>query len=511
MLILPNEITHDPLDPYLLESLKIVGYEFIFAEWEERYQKESEAGSIVQINSTVSINKQSIQAIDNGIYTKELGDLPDTDKDIREFSCDCGYLHARFYSGMICDKCNTVCKSQYGADITRVGWIDIAPFYIINPNAYELISKVVGIKNLQKILNYDLVMDIDGNLFSQGETEYSRSGTIKPQVAFSNIGTMAFKDNFETIISYYANLRKNFDEEAKYLIENKKGVFSSKIPVSSIYLRPTFTSAKKRSVSYDKINAKYVKILSNAALLRRVMKKEIEFKRALNVLCDIQTSLNELYVLTIRSKLSGKNKLIRGSILGNRMNFSSRMVIRSFVGPYSGMGKVEMSYKGFLELHILEIINALLSGYGDARFTTMTVYEVMEYIRKCQYKNEIDPYIWEIIQLFLKRRPCNPLLVNRPPTMDLGSIQCFDIVRVTPNASDKTLALPLSSCMPMNADFDGDNLSCYSPKEKCIIEAFMEGLSPTRLIIDKTGSSKYLNYNFALMKDENTTLATFLY
>jgi DNA-directed RNA polymerase beta' subunit len=510
MIIVPNDINTDVLDPYLSESLQIIGYEFVFAEWEERYQKELDIGVIVPINSSVSLNKQSIRPVESGIYTKELGDLPDSDKDIREFSCECGYLHARFYSGMVCEKCNTVCKSQYGADITRVGWIDISPFYIINPNAYELVAKVIGIKNLQKILSYNINIDIDGNLSPIADFERTRNGMIKPQVQYANYGMMAFKDNFETIISYYANLRRNFNDDAAYLIENKSHVFSSKIPVSSIYLRPTFTSTKKRSVSFDKINDKYVKILSNGSLLRRVMKKEVDFKRALNVIYEIQCTLNELYVLTIRSKLSGKNKLIRGSILGNKMNFSSRMVIRSFVGPYSGMGKVEISYKAFLELHILEIINALMRGYGDPKFTTLTVYEVMEYIRKCQYKDEIDPYIWDIIQLFLKKRPYNPLLVNRPPTMDLGSTQYFDIVRVTPNAKDKTLGLPLSSLLSMLADFDGDNLSCFSPKEKCIIEAFRNGLNPTRLIIDRTGSHNYYNSQFGLIKDELTTYQTFL-
>jgi DNA-directed RNA polymerase beta' subunit len=277
-----------------------------------------------------------------------------------------------------------------------------------------------------------------------------------------------------------------------------------------VYLRPTFTSSKKRSVSFDKINAKYVKIISDASLLKRVMKKDVEMKRALNVLYDIQMSLNELYVLNIRSKLSGKDKLIRGSILGNRMNFSSRMVIRSFVGPYSGMGKVEISYKAFLELNVLEIINALMRGYGNQSFVAMTVYEVMEYIRRCQYKDEVDQNIWDIIQLFLKKRPYNPLLVNRPPTMDLGSIQYFDIVRVTPNAKDKTLGLPLSSLLSMLADFDGDTLSVYAPKEKMIIEAFLKGLIPKRLIIDRTGSNNYFNNKFGLIKDENTTMVSFL-
>jgi DNA-directed RNA polymerase beta' subunit len=510
LIIPPQEIETDPLDPYLLDTLDIEGYEFIFALWEERYAKELENNNIIPIDSSISINRQSIQPVANGIYTKELGSLPDTDKDIREFSCDCGYLHARFYDGMVCDKCNTICKSQYGADITRVGWIDIAPFYIICPNAYEVIAKVIGNKNIQKILLYDISIDIDGNLTPDSSVEYTKNGTIKQKIMYSNIGMMEFAANFERIISYYADLRKTSHEDAQYLINHKKEAFSSKIPVSSIYLRPTFTSTKKRSVSFDKINAKYVKIISNAKLLKRIMRKEIDLKRALNILYDIQLSLNELYLLNIRSKLSGKNKLIRGSILGNRMNFSSRMVIRSFVGPYSGMGKVEISYKAFLELHILEIINALMRGYGNPRFTTMTVYEVMEFIRRCQYKDDIDIDIWDIIQLFLKKRLYNPILINRPPTMDLGSIQCFDIVRITPNAKDKTLGIPLSSCSALNADFDGDNLSGFSPKEKMIIEACMKGLSPAKLIIDRTGSNNYFNPQYGLLKDELTTLASFL-
>jgi hypothetical protein len=491
----------------------------MFAEWEERYRRELELGKIVQINNSVSLNRQSILPVENGIYTKELGELPDTDRDIREFSCECGYLHARFYNGMICEKCGTICKSQYGADITRVGWIDIAPFCIITPNAYELIAKVVGSKNLQKILEYMITIDIDGNLGEavipdEAEEEerhqYSRRKPTKPPIAFANAGMMNFRDNFETIISYYADLRKNFNDDARYLIEHRNNVFSSKIPVSSIYLRPTFTSSKKRSVSFDRINAKYVKILSDASLLHRAMKKDVDMKRALNVIFDIQTSLNELYVLNIRSKLSGKNKLIRGSILGNRMNFSSRMVIRSFVGPYSGIGKVEISYKAFFELNVLEIINALMRGYGDSRFTTLTVYEVMEYVRRCQYKDEIDPFIWDIIQLFLKKRPCNPLLANRPPTMNIGSIQAFDITRVTPNAKNKTLGMPLSSLTNFDGDYDGDTLSCYAPKEKCIIEAMMKGISPRRLIIDRTGSTQLFSAGFGLIKDEITTLMSFL-
>ena len=50
----------------------------------------------------------------------------------------------------------------------------------------------------------------------------------------------------------------------------------------------------------------------------------------------------------------------------------------------------------------------------------------------------------------------------------------------------------MSSLPSANADFDGDTLSFYSPKEKRVIEEFKRGLSPTRLIVDPTGDG-YIN------------------
>lgn len=484
---------------------RIVGYDFNFAKWENRYHKELTQGKIVNIDSEVSINKQSIQSVENSIYDKELGELTDTDKDVREFSCDCGALFGRFYEGMICKECGTPVVSRFSMDVKRVGWIDIAPFYIINPNAYEILGKCIGLKNLQKILQYDIQIDLDGNLSSEQQTMMSKN---TKQIPYANSGMIDFRKNFDEIVGYFSGIKGTM-EEAQYLIDHKEEIFSSKIPVSSIYLRPTFVSSKKRSVSFDKINAIYIKMLTDARLLRRTMKKEVELKRSLNVLFDIQTSLQDLYVNTIKTKLSGKTKMIRGSILGNRMNFSSRMIIRSFVGPYMGMDKVEMSYKGFLELNLLETINALMKGYGDPSFTKMTVYEVMEYVQKAQYSDKIDPVIWKVLNMILEKRPYNPILLLRPPSLALGSMQYFEVCRITPDAADKTLSVPLSSLTEMNGDFDGDCLSVYAIKEKKVAEAFREGISPKRLLIDR-GGDKYFNDAFSLIKDETTSLISLL-
>ena len=75
---------------------RIIGHTFGFANWEGRYNKESREGKLVNIDNSVCINKQSITSVENSIYDKGLGEITDTDKDVREFSCECGELSGRF-------------------------------------------------------------------------------------------------------------------------------------------------------------------------------------------------------------------------------------------------------------------------------------------------------------------------------------------------------------------------------------------------------------------------------
>ena len=57
------------------------------------------------------------------------------------------------------------------------------------------------------------------------------------------------------------------------------------------------------------------------------------------------------------------------------------------------------------------------------------------------------------------------------------------------------------------ADFDGDTLSVYSIKERCVAEEFSAGFNPRNLILNKTSSHEIYNSQFGLPKD----LCIFLY
>lgn len=474
--------------------------EFKFANWEKRYQYEKDHDLLVEVDNDITIDKRSIQSVDRGIYTKELGRLPDSDKDVREFSCSCGALYGRFYEGEVCSECETEVKEQYGTDIRRVGWVNVSPYIIINPNAYEMIARIIGNKRFQSIIQYDIDLDIDG--FST-----TTSPTKKQMTPYANIGIVGFQKKFEEIITHFATL-KGLTKEAELLITNKESVFSSKIPVTTIYLRPTFTSSKRRNVNYDKINAIYIEIISNTNILRKSISNRNKTS-AYSTLYTIQLALQKLYDSVIRTKLSGKTKLIRAQVLGTRMSFSSRMVIRSNVGRYSGLDHVVISYKGFLELYLLEILNCMKNGCLDDTFTHMTIYEIYEYITRVRYSSKRDDKIYAIMQKILEERGDTlRVLINRNPTLDLGSIQCMKIVHINPDPKDYTLAIPLTSLKPMSGDFDGDVLNVYSLKEKSVMEAFNKGFNPRFLLIDRTGD-KYYNSDFGLIKDQLTNLIEF--
>jgi hypothetical protein len=476
---------------------------FSIADWEKRYNYEKDRGLLVNVNNDITIDRRSIQSVEGGIYTKELGSLSDTDKDIREFSCECGALYGRFYEGEICPDCETPVKEQYGTDIRRVGWIDIDPYYIINPNAYELIAKVIGNKKFQSIIAYDVQLDIDG--FAETVNTLAQPNKTTP---FANISIMGFYKRYEEILNYFGTIR-GMQEEVAYLIAHKDSVFSTKIPVTTVYLRPTFTSSKKRSVSFDKINAIYVEILSNTNILKRTTNTRNKVS-SYSILFQIQLTLQKLYDFVIRSKLSGKTKIIRAQVLGTRMSFSSRMVIRSNVGKYSGIDHVVISYKAFLELYYLEIINCMRRGYGDEKFKNMTIYEILEYLTRVRYSSEVDEAVYKIIQLMIEKRGDSlRVLINRNPTLDLGSIQCMKIVHVTKNARDFTMAIPLTSLAPLCGDFDGDVLNVHALKEKSVIDAFNEGFNPRNLMIDRTGDS-YFNGSLSIIKDMLTNLIEFV-
>jgi hypothetical protein len=465
-----------------------------YANWDAKYWAENLHNEALTLTDESPINKRTMEGNAFSIFAPELGSPTNTDLDIREFSCKCGDLTGRFYEGEVCENCGEPVTEYIGGDLDKFGWFALEPYNVINPAAYEMIQKTVGGKNLSRILDYQVNIDLDGRTIINN---------LDAKNPWANIGLIEFRRRFKEIISYYGAVRGKM-EEANLLLENEDKVFVSHIPVMSTLLRPAFTSTERKMLSFDPINAAYSSIISNVNLLKESLSGRSKVT-ALPTLYSIQMSLQKLY-LNIVGKLTGKTHLIRSGILGSRLDFSSRMVIVPMVGKYSAVDALEMSYKGFIELYKLEIINCMRRGLGSTAFVNMTVYEIMEYMTRVEYSHQVDGEIYNIIDLLVRRFEGGlRVLINRNPTLELGSIQCMHIVHVTRDARRKTLSIPLTSLKPMNADFDGDVLNVYALKEKCTIDAFDRGFNPRRLMLDRTGDN-YFNKDLGLIKDQLTNL-----
>lgn len=451
-------------------------------------------------NENFSVKKKRLTANASGIFTKELGSTTNPEEEILDYRCECGHLNGRIYENTLCPECQTVCKEEFAADINKFGWIDIAPYKVMTPDGFEFVKRIIGETGLNRIIDYDVMINIDGNIVINDK----QTGVKTP---YANCGLIDFYKNFEKIVTYYGG-RKNRMELVDFVIANKKRIFTNKIPVMSQLLRPVFMSNNSESISYDKINSPYSTIITNAELLKKYEKSD---KMTINrVLNTIQLEWSSLYSYIINKKLKGKKQMVRGQVQGSRMNYTARHIIVANTGPEFDIDSVEVSYNGFLRLYKLEIINVLSRGLVGGFFRNMTPYEIRDYVDIAEFKSYIDPYIFSAINYLLDNHKIGfYCLCVRPPSLDMGSGQLVRITKVSDNIDSKVLKVPLTSLKSWNGDFDGDALILFAVKEKCLIEWF-KALSPKQLILDRTNTEKVYNEMFGFVKDMGVPLYDFI-
>ncbi|MGL4949582.1 MAG: hypothetical protein ACRC5M_04310 [Anaeroplasmataceae bacterium] len=478
--------------------------QLIIPNWRVRYHYDKVYGKAYMINQDIGIDRRSVKAVEGGIYSAELGNIVDTDKDLREYSCFCGKLNSRLYEGDTCEDCETICKESFGIDLNKYGWISLGEYYIIQPNAYEIVRSVVGNKNLEKILKYQINIDIEG-----GNVDVSKSDP--KSIPYQNIGLREFKKLFVEIMNYYAMIKPLKAEKAKFLIANKNRVFTNVIPIFSNLLRPAYASSKKRMFSYDKLNSFITGILSNAKLLKSGTSKRVKDGGDKILLWTIQEALQGYYNMTISSKLSGKHKVIRCTILSARTSFSSRAVITSLTdAKYIGMDHVVLNYKQFIEIYTFLILNCMMRGYVNAKFKRMTLFELLAYLKKAKYADTIDEDIYAICEFLIKNHKQGLwVILNRNPTMDLGSQQTLKVVHVIKDAKSCIMNTPLTSLNSMGGDYDGDILNVYALLELQVATEYIKGFSPRNLLVDRTGDS-IIDKTFLPIKDHYTCANSFI-
>jgi DNA-directed RNA polymerase beta' subunit len=415
---------------------------------------------------------------ENSIYSSKFGTtIMDLVPYIEKYSCVCGHIKGAIYKGHTCPLCKS--KVKYVGDNFDIwGWMRLTSGHIIHPSLFLLIQSFVGAENLDNILCIRDEKDING--FSKKRKDKLDSNP------YSGIGIIEFEEKFDEIMKYYLSKYPAKKEKYDAIYEyndyagksNRDLVFISGIPVFTTHLRPyridngvfAFEGCNK----YYNIMAKLVHVVNKDTLgINRKSKPKNQ------LLYDIQTNYNKLS-LEIQKILAQKKGVIRTSV-GGRCNFTSRSVI--VPGPELRCDCVRLPYRGLVQLLEQVIVNILKKTYA------MSYHDAYKkWSRATRVKDET---IYNIIQNIIHEHEVGiPVLINRNPTINFGSIMQMYCIGINDN---DTMSIPLQVLPFLAADFDGDTLNIMFLINKEMIAACEKTFNPRNTMYISTNDGRFDN------------------
>lgn len=422
---------------------------------------------------------------DNGLFSERIFGRLDTEED---YSCKCGKYHGKFYLGTHCDECDSVVEDTH-ANMERIGWIDLQDNFLIKYIGYQFLEKIIGREHLKNIIKLPNMITIDGSIDDEA-IEAKRNEA--PEFKYYYYGLIKFKDHYKEILEYHSELnaakkKKQDDQAIIDFISDPDNIFTTKIPVLPLSLRPAMRTAD--GLKLDEINIIYTNILKDLQILtNKTNNIELIQELTTETLQGSYLQLCKLIVDNIRSK----GGLIRSQICGTRVNFSCRNIISPGKKDV-GINEIVVPYLTFLELYKFEIINLIHRlkkiSYVDA--------EKIWFDATLKFNTEV----YDIMQKIIAEQKIGVLL-NRNPTIAVGSILYLNIKSVKKDYTDNTISLSNLLDTILGADYDGDVLNLISIKDAETREVYKNIFSPIALLVNPNNAK----FNTALNLERDQIL-----
>ena len=218
----------------------------------------------------------------NGIFSSIYGSnsISDVDSFNGRYRCKCGKRRGSIYHGEICPVCGERVK-YVDDDVSITGYLKLKDrYWIIHPNMYRIIEHFIGSGVLNRIIEPDIQVDINGN-------EIEPELYANKKEPFKGIGLMRFYDHFDEIMEYYyAKLpaKKIYYND---IMERRDIIFTHTISVYSSLLRPS--SIDNGTLRYEACNDQFNML---AKLVYSANEDELEIdrriKEKLQILYNIQ-------------------------------------------------------------------------------------------------------------------------------------------------------------------------------------------------------------------------------
>jgi DNA-directed RNA polymerase beta' subunit len=390
--------------------------------------------NLPEVTSVKTMGKRRFH--DQGLFSESIFGL------VENYTCYCRKYHGPSKVGQKCDECKIEITNS---DERRKRFAQIRlPIPVVNPLFYDLLISLGG-KSLKNSLN-DLMRNEKSILYIIDEKIYV---SCNPEMTPAGVRVY---EKAEAIIKLVENsadelIAEGFSEW-KVIKDNIGSLMIDRVLVLPPDLRPTTKIEGEQSKQLmDQINRYYVQILTKKEVMRQTTininnNKDLYY----TYFRQLQMVVNELYT-HILDKLSKKEGLIRGNILGKRIDFSGRAVI--VPDPTINIDECVLPYVMVLEIFKLQIAKRLIE-LGKYKLLNKAISAV-EY---CIEKN--IPAFFDIAEYVTKDEVC---ILNRQPSLHRLSMLGFKI-KVS---LDNIIKVPPLICSPYNADFDGDQMAVYVP------------------------------------------------
>ncbi len=388
--------------------------------------------NLQEITTTKIMNKKKFHP--EGLFSEQIfGPM-------KNYTCQCGTYYGISKSGNNCEICKVdiVNSNERRKRFAKI----ILPIPVINPIFYDLLI-VLGGSNLKGALTE--LMKNDKSILYLDEDEHVI--TTNSELIPKNKETWEGLNAIQKIIKDLAN---NLSEEIadwKLIKNNLDKLIINQIIVLPPDLRPAAKGIKKNNQIVDKINRFYMQILTKKESMKNTI-IDIRTNKKLYYIYfkQLQKDVNELYH-HILEKMSKKEGLIRGNILGKRIDFSGRAVITP--EPTLKIDECILPYKMVLEIFKLQISKKLIE---IGKFKLLN--KAISFIDECIENS--SPVLFDLCKLIIKDEVC---ILNRQPSLHRIGMLGFKIKI----SLDSVIKIHPMICAPLNADFDGDCIAVYVP------------------------------------------------
>lgn len=387
--------------------------------------------------------------------------------------CPNGCLVGGYFDGVTCPKCGELVTTKSSQDVAYSLWVEMPDFAppVLHPRAYTILSNYF---KLHRLNLFDLLMsDPDNKLPSELAAWYIP-------------GWRNFYEQFDRLMTFLLDESSFVKTSAKqrdlplikeFIRVNRDQMFITKFPILDSTLHLITAMGDIRCI--DPSAQFIVKLIVDLSVAQYQYDHSPKSQTYINkVLSEIYATYHEYLDSVMMSKLVGtepKNGYIRRNGMGVRCHWSCRAVISPIVKPHMG-DELHMPWTATVKCMTLEIINLLVNRKGKSLSDALN--QVTAAI------SSYDEEIHDILNTLIQECPYKglPILLDRNPSLILGSCQLMFVTEVLPH--DSVICISPMCITASNADFDGDQLNGWWIKEMGAVPAYMN-MHPRMTMFDK--------------------------